>query len=307
MTPFPIRIATEVEEALRKGEAVVALESAIITHGLPHPTNVEVATHCIAIAREYKVIPATIGILEGTIIVGMNNREIAALAQQRNPLKVGRRELIIATATGASGGTTVAATLSVAALAGIKIMVTGGIGGVHYGAEHNFDISADLLQIATHNIAVVCAGPKAILDSALTYQYLETHSIPIIGYNCDWLPLFYTRKSPHAVTARLDQLEDIASYLSAKWGMALSGGVIVANPCPQQQALEAKEVERLLHTALAEVKEQHIQSQSVTPYLLSRLAELSGNRTLKANCALVYHNATVGAQLAAAYSQQLLP
>ncbi len=302
MAQFPIQIAKEVEEALRNGKAVIALESAIITHGMPHPTNVEVATRCMAIAREHHVIPATIGILDGTIIVGMNHQEIAALAQKSHPLKVGRRELTIATTTGASGGTTISATISVAALTGIKIMVTGGIGGVHYGAEHTFDISADLPQIATHNIAVVCAGPKAILDSALTCQYLETHSIPIIGYCCDWLPLFYTRRSPHAVTARMDHIADIANYLIAKWEMALQGGVIVANPCPPQQALESQELERLLQSALAEAQEQNIQSQQVTPWLLARMAELSHNRTLEANCALVYHNAAVGAQLARAYS-----
>ena len=182
--------------------------------------------------------------------------------------------------------------------------MTGGIGGVHYGAEKNFDISADLPQIAAHNVAVVCAGPKAILDPALTSQYLETQSIPVIGYRCDNLPLFYCRTSAYPVNARLEQVADIAHYLSIKWSMTLRGGVVVANPCPAEEALDPQELDTLIDKALQEATTQQIESQALTPFLLARMTELSNQRTLQANIALVYNNARLGSQLAMSYYTQ---
>lgn len=293
-------VQSEVAEALAAGRPVVALESTIITHGMPYPANVETALAVEAIIREAGAVPATIAILNGRLTVGLDRDQLEALAQTPDVVKCSRRDLPVVVARGLNGATTVAGTMIVAALAGIRVFVTGGIGGVHRGAEISMDVSADLSELAQTDVTVVCAGAKAILDLGLTLEYLETHGVPVLGYRTDRFPAFYVRDGGFPVDTRVDSVEELAAIVAAKRTLGLKGGVVVANPIPPEHALPTDEIESAIQTALADAAAKGITGKATTPFLLARLGEVTGGRSLTANIALVKHNAQVGAALAVA-------
>ncbi len=293
----------EVADALAAGRPVVALESTIISHGMPYPQNVETARAVEAIIREQGAVPATIAILDGKIRVGLSEAELEQLGSARDVLKVSRRDLPYVLATCRNGATTVAATMIVAHLAGIRVFVTGGIGGVHRGAETSFDISADLTELAQTPVAVVCAGAKSILDLGLTLEYLETHGVPVIGYRATQFPAFFTRDSGFPTDFNVDTAQDAAQVLSTQWALGYQGGAVIANPIPEADALSKEEIDGIIEQALREATQQGVTGKRVTPFLLDRIKQLTDGRSLTANIALVKHNAQVGAQLAAALSR----
>jgi len=298
-------ISDEVQEALENGRPVVALESTIISHGMPYPMNVETARHVERIIREEGATPATIAILQGRLKVGLSPDEIDALGKASQAvIKTSRRDIPFVIADRLDGATTVAATMIIAALAGIRIFATGGIGGVHRGAEHTFDISADLEELGRSDVAVVCAGAKSILDIPLTLEYLETKGVPVVGYQTDELPAFYTRKSGYGVDYTVQTPEALAAALKAKWDLALHGGVVVANPIPEAYAMDPDTVNGAIARALEEADTLGIKGKESTPFLLARVKELTGGDSLRANIELVYNNARLGAKLAVAYSQR---
>ena len=298
-------ISDEVQEALENGRPVVALESTIISHGMPYPMNVETARHVEQIIREEGATPATIAILQGRLKVGLSPDEIDALGKASQAvIKTSRRDIPFVIADRLDGATTVAATMIIAALAGIRIFATGGIGGVHRGAEHTFDISADLEELGRSDVAVVCAGAKSILDIPLTLEYLETKGVPVVGYQTDELPAFYTRKSGYGVDYTVQTPEALAAALKAKWDLALHGGVVVANPIPEAYAMDPDTVNGAIARALEEADTLGIKGKESTPFLLARVKELTGGDSLRANIELVYNNARLGAKLAVAYSQR---
>ncbi len=297
-----LRITDEVKEALDAGRPVVALESTIISHGFPYPANVESARECERIAREEGVIPATIAVIGGQFAVGLSDDEIEHLGSNRETPKASRRDLPMLVARGSDGATTVAGTMAVAAMAGISIFATGGIGGVHRGAERSMDISADLEELARTSLAVVCAGAKSVLDIGLTLEYLETRGVPVLGYRTDAFPAFYTRDSGFGVDARLGEPDEVASVLQAKWETGLTGGVLVANPIPEESALDATEIETIIARALAEARETGVRGKSITPFLLARIHELTGGASEAANKALVWSNVRLAAQISTALS-----
>ncbi len=292
----------EVQTALAAGAPVVALESTLIAHGMPWPHNLETGRRLEAEVRRHGAVPATIAVLGGRLKVGLSAAELEGLARGgARVAKVSRRDLALLVATGADGATTVAATMIVAALAGIKVFATGGIGGVHRGAERSFDISADLLELAQTPVAEVCAGAKSILDLALTLEVLETHGVPVIGYRCSSLPAFYVRDSGHALAQRLDQPEALALAMHAHWQLGLKGGLVIANPIPAQHEMPRERIDAAIDRALAEAAAQGIQGKASTPFLLARVADLTGGDSLAANIALVLNNAGLAAQVALAY------
>ena len=292
----------EVQAALAAGAPVVALESTLIAHGMPWPHNLETGRRLEAEVRRHGAVPATIAVLGGRLKVGLSAAELEGLARGgARVAKVSRRDLALLVATGADGATTVAATMIVAALAGIKVFATGGIGGVHRGAERSFDISADLLELAQTPVAVVCAGAKSILDLGLTLEVLETHGVPVIGYRCSSLPAFYVRDSGHALAQRLDQPEALALAMHAHWQLGLKGGLVIANPIPAQHEMPRERIDAAIDRALAEAAAQGIQGKASTPFLLARVADLTGGDSLAANIALVLNNAGLAAQVALAY------
>jgi len=252
--------------------------------------------------REYGTVPATVAIVEGRLKVGLNRGQIESLGKQgRQVAKVSRRDIPFIVAAKKSGATTVAATMILASMAGVRIFATGGIGGVHRGAEQTFDISADLQELARTDVAVVCAGAKSILDLELTLEYLETHGVPVVGYQTDTLPAFYTRDSGIAVNYRLDTPEEIANALRAKWQMNLKGGVVIANPIPEAHAMSGQVIDAAIKQALREAEEKGIHGKSTTPFLLARICELSGGDSLESNIQLVLNNARLAARVATAY------
>ena len=291
----------EVRDAIADGRPVVALESTIIAHGLPWPQNVEVALECESIVRDGGAVPATVAVLSGLPRVGLSSGEIERLGREEGVEKVSRRDLATVIARGLTGATTVAATMLLAERAGIHVFVTGGIGGVHRGAERTMDISADLEELARTPVAVVCAGAKSILDLGLTLEYLETRGVPVIGLECDEFPAFYLRGSGHAVDARLT-VEETARAMHAHWSLGILGGLVVANPIPAEHAPDAAFLHGVIERAIREAEDRGIRGNDTTPFLLARIAELSDGRSLEANLALVRHNAARGAELAAAYS-----
>lgn len=295
-----LRITDEVKEALDAGRPVIALESTIISHGFPYPANVESARECERIAREEGVVPATIAVIGGQLAVGLSDGEIERLGSNRETPKASRRDLPMLIATGSDGATTVAGTMAVAAMAGIGVFATGGIGGVHRGAERSFDISADLEELARTSLAVISAGAKSVLDIALTLEYLETRGVPVLGYQTDAFPAFYTRDSGHAVDARFESPDDIAAVLQAKWETGLAGGVLVANPIPEEYALDPVEIENIISTALAEAREEGVRGKATTPFLLARIHELTGGASEVANKALVWSNVRLASKIAIA-------
>jgi pseudouridine-5'-phosphate glycosidase len=300
MHAVPLDILPEVRAALAAQQPVVALESTIISHGMPYPQNVETALRVEAEVRACGAIPATIAVLNGRLKVGLSPDEIAFLGQTgRRAVKVSRRDLAIVLATGATGATTVAGTMIIAALAGIRVFATGGLGGVHRGAQTTMDISADLPELAQTPVAVVCAGAKSILDLPLTLEYLETHGVPVLGFQTDEFPAFFTRESGLPVDVRCDTPQEVAAILRARWRLG-HGGVVVANPIPVELAMPRAVIDAATHQALAEAQAQGIVGKAVTPFLLARVNELTGGDSLTANIGLVLHNARLAAQVAAA-------
>ncbi|CAM3945649.1 pseudouridine-5'-phosphate glycosidase [Alkalicoccus chagannorensis] len=299
-----VELKQEVEEALLAGRPVAALESTIISHGMPYPRNVATAKEVEQILRDEGVVPATIAVLDGKIKVGLTEEEIERLAVSDQVEKVSRRDLAHVIASKKEGATTVAATMICAELAGIRVFVTGGIGGVHRFAESTMDISADLEELASTDVAVVCAGAKSILDIEKTLEYLETKGVPVLGYQTSAFPAFYTPDSGFAAPLRIDEPEEAAAMMKTKWDLNLKGGIVIGNPVPEQAALDQSKVDRWIQEALKAAETQHISGKETTPFLLSSLYEKSGGATLETNIALVKHNAATGAAVAKAYARQ---
>lgn len=294
----------EVAAALAAGAPVVALESTLIAHGMPWPHNLETAQRVEAEVRRHGAVPATIAVRGGRLKAGLSAGELEALARGGAAVpKASRRDLAALVAGGADGATTVAATMFIAARAGIRVFATGGIGGVHRGAARSFDISADLLELARTPVAVVCAGAKSILDLGLTLEVLETHGVPVVGYRTDALPAFYVRNSGHRLAQRVDSPEDAARLLHAQWALGLQGGVVLANPIPPEHEMPRERIDAAIEQALAEADAQGIHGKAITPFLLARVAALTGGDSLAANIALVLNNAGLAAQVAGAYAR----
>lgn len=296
-------INPEVLKALNEDMPVVALESTIISHGMPYPLNVETAVKVENIIRENGAIPATIAILNGKLKVGLTNEEIEYLGKTKNVVKASRRDLPFVVSNNLDGATTVAATMIIAELAGIKVFATGGIGGVHRGAQETFDISADLQELAQTNVAVVCAGAKSILDIGLTLEYLETQGVPVIGYQTDELPAFYTRKSGFSVDYNVDSPDKIASVIKVKWDLGLDGGVVIANPIPEQYAMDYDTITNAINDAIKEAEEKGIKGKDATPFLLAKVKDITAGKSLDSNIQLVYNNALLGAKIAVELSK----
>lgn len=293
-----LEVKPEVAKAILEGKPVVALESTIISHGMPYPKNVETALEVERIIRENGAIPATIAILGGKLKVGLSEEEVEYLGKAKNVVKTSRRDIPFIVAKKLDGATTVASTMILAAMAGIKIFATGGIGGVHRGAQESYDISADLQELAQTNVAVICAGAKSILDIGLTLEYLETNGVPVIGYQTDELPAFYTRKSGFGVDYRVDDTKELAVALKAKWDMKLNGGVVVANPIPSEYEMDYDVITNAINIAVAEAERNGIKGKESTPFLLAKVKEITGGDSLDSNIQLVYNNARVAASLA---------
>ena len=301
--PHPmLAVAPEVGEALAAGKPVVALESTIISHGMPYPKNVETAREVEQIVREGGAVPATIAVLDGIPRIGLDDAQLDVLGSDESVRKVSIRDLPHVIATGGHGATTVASTMRLAALAGIHVFVTGGIGGVHRGGEDSMDISADLTELSLTDVAVVSAGVKSLLDIGRTLEVLETLGVPVVTIGSDDFPSFYSRSSGFRSPLRLDTATDVAAAMRAKWGLGLAGGMIVANPIPEADEIPEAEISILITRAVTEAERQGITGAAITPYLLGRIVELSGGDSLRANIALVKNNAAFGAALAVAYA-----
>ena len=293
-------ISPEVQQALADGKPVVALESTIISHGMPYPKNVETAMLVEKTIRENGAVPATIAIIGGRLKAGLSPEEIEYLGKSgRKVAKVSRRDLAAIVARGADGATTVTTTMIIAHRAGIKVCATGGIGGVHRGAETTMDISADLEELAGTPVMVVCAGAKSILDLGLTLEYLETKGVPVIGYGTDELPAFYTRSSGFGVDYRVDTPAQLAAMFKAQQELGMKGGMLVTNPIPEQYAMDKAVIDAAIEQAVAESKEQGIHGKETTPFLLARVVELTGGDSLESNIQLVLNNAIVASKTAA--------
>ncbi|MES2068711.1 MAG: pseudouridine-5'-phosphate glycosidase [Pseudomonadota bacterium] len=290
----------EVAQARAAGKPVVALESTIIAHGMPYPQNVQTAREVEQIIRDAGAVPATIAIIGGKIRVGLSAQELEQLGTTPDVMKVSRRDLPYVLATAQIGATTVAATMICAELAGIQVFVTGGIGGVHRGAETSFDISADLQELAQTSVAVVCAGAKSILDLGLTLEYLETHGVPVVSVGQREFPAFFTRGSGFNADFQLDSARQQAGFIRTKWQLGLKGGILIANPVPAAEAMPKEEIDAITQQALQEAAQRGVAGKAVTPFLLDRIKQLTGGRSLATNIALVKNNARVGAELAIA-------
>lgn len=303
-TPHPDLVLTEeVAQALSDGAPVVALESTIISHGMPFPQNVEMATEVERIIRAGDAVPATIAVLGGRPRVGLGADDLHLLATSPDVSKVSTRDLPFVIAKGAHGATTVASTMRLASLAGISVFVTGGLGGVHRGAERTYDVSADLTELSLTNVAVVSAGVKSILDIGLTLEALETLGVPVVAYGTEDFPAFFSRISGHAAPMSLDTPADIAALMAAKWNLGLAGGVAVVNPIPVEDEIPAEDIKAIIEQALADMDAKGIHGKEATPFLLGRIVEITQGASLTANIALVNNNARLGAQVACAYAQ----
>ncbi|MCT4632093.1 MAG: pseudouridine-5'-phosphate glycosidase [Firmicutes bacterium] len=296
-------IHPEVKEALESGKPVVALESTIISHGMPYPQNVETARNVEQIVRDNGAVPATIGIIEGRIKVGLTEEELEFMGKEKNIIKASRRDLPVIVSKGLNGATTVASTMICANMAGIRVFVTGGIGGVHRGAQETFDISADLMELASTNVAVICAGAKSILDIGLTLEYLETHGVPVLGYQTEDFPAFYTRTSGYKVDYKMDSPLEVASALKSKWDMDLKGGVVIGNPIPEEYAMDEKIITDAIEDAVKEAAETGIKGKESTPFLLGKIKEITKGTSLDSNIQLVYNNAVVGTKIAVEFAK----
>ena len=301
MTRTHLTISDPVGEALHDERAVVALESTIITHGMPYPRNVETALAVQDAITERGAVPATTAVMDGTMRVGLSDDEIDALGQAGNAaVKVSRRDLAFTIAHGSVGGTTVAATMMLAAMAGVRVFATGGIGGVHRGAGTSFDVSADLQELARTEVVVVCAGPKSILDLGLTLEYLETHGVPVIGFGTDMVPAFYSRESDFRADYRIDDAAGVAAVMAVRRDLGVGGGMLVTNPIPVEYGMERSVIDTAITTAIAEADAQNIMGKETSPFLLGRIVELTGGASLDANVQLVLNNARVAADIAIA-------
>ncbi|MDY5007008.1 pseudouridine-5'-phosphate glycosidase [Candidatus Allofournierella merdipullorum] len=291
-------IAPEVKSAVEAGKPVVALESTILSHGMPYPENLTFAAEVERIIRAEGAIPATMAIIDGRMKVGLSAGELELMCKGENVAKVSRRDLPILLATGGTGATTVASTMILASLAGIPVFATGGIGGVHRGAETTMDISADLQELAHTPVAVVCAGAKMILDIGLTLEYLETMGVPVLGYNTDQFPAFYCRKSGFGVDYTAKSAAEIAKIARTKWDLGLNGGMLIGNPVPEEYALDFDEMSAVIDKALAAAKEDGVRGKNITPYLLAHIVEYTGGKSLATNIQLAYNNARLAAKVA---------
>ncbi|WP_432012260.1 pseudouridine-5'-phosphate glycosidase [Streptomyces cucumeris] len=302
-SPHPrLTLGEEVRDALRDGRPVVALESTIISHGMPYPQNVEMATEVEEIIRAEGAVPATIAVLHGRPRVGLGRDDLELLATSPEVGKVSVRDLARVMARGGHGATTVASTMRIASLAGIRVFVTGGIGGVHRGAPHSFDISADLTELSTTPVAVISAGVKSILDIGLTLETLETLGVPVLAYGTDDFPAFYSRVSGFASPLRADSPEEIAAIMRAQWDLGLTAGLSIANPVPEADEIPAERIDGIIERALAEMTAAGVTGKDTTPYLLGRIVELTEGESLATNIALVKNNARLGARIAISYA-----
>lgn len=296
-----IVVSMEVKQALQQNKPVVALESTIISHGMPYPQNVETALNVERIVRENGAVPATIAIIGGKPTVGITAEEIDHLGKKGLAVtKASRRDIPVLAAKGEDGATTVAATMIIAAMAGVKVFATGGIGGVHRGAETSMDISADLEELARTDVAVICAGAKSILDLGLTMEYLETKGVPVLGYQTEELPAFYTRSSGYKVNYRIDSPLEVAKIIAAQRNLELHGGMVIANPIPEEFAMEESVIHTAIQDALQEADKLGIKGKEITPFLLDKIQKLTDGKSLASNIQLVYNNVKLGAQVASA-------
>ncbi len=299
-----VKCSEPVAAALKAGRAVVALESTIIAHGMPFPQNLEMAREVERVITAHGAVPATIAIVDGELRAGLDDKALEHFAKTGpSIMKVSTRDIPYVVSRNMTGATTVASTMRIAAMAGIPVFATGGMGGAHRGAEKNFDISADLMEFAESNVAVVTAGAKAILDLALTLEILETQGVPVVGYGTDEFPAFYSRQSGHQLTQRIDNPNQLASLLHSKWSLGLKGGVVVSNPIPAEDEIPSVAIQPHIDRSVAEAAAQGVFGKIVTPFLLKRIAEITEGKSLKANIALVMNNAKVAAEIAVAYSR----
>lgn len=299
-----LNIHPEIQTAITEGRPIVALESTIISHGMPWPQNVETALRVEQEVRENGAIPATIAILDGKCCVGLDNRQIETLGKSTNVWKVSLRDMPYVISRGLAGATTVAATMRIASMTGIRIFVTGGTGGVHRGGEKNMDISADLTELGKTNVAVISAGVKSILDIGLTLEYLETLGVPVVTYGQDEFPSFYSSKSKFQTPLRLDSMEEIARMLHTKWSMGLEGGVLVANPVPESLQVDPQVIEDIIEEAIVAINLKGISGKEITPFLLKYISEQTEGESLAANIALIKNNAAFGARLSTSYQSE---
>lgn len=298
-----MKINPNVLKAIKENRPVVALESTIISHGMPYPKNVETALKVEEVIRSYGVVPATIGIIDGEPIIGMTPEEIEQFGKRAGVLKVSRRDLPVVYAKKLWGATTVATTMILANQAGIEVFVTGGIGGVHRGATETMDISADLQELAKTNVTVVCAGAKAILDLPLTLEYLETMGVPVLGYKTEELPAFYNSHSGLKVDYKVDSAKEVAEIIKAKRDNKLQGGILLTNPIPTQYEMKKEIIDKAIEDALNEMNEKGIKGKECTPFLLAKIASITGGDSLESNIKLVLNNAAVGSQIAIEYAK----
>lgn len=304
LTDQYLDILPEIQDALEHGKPIVALESTIISHGMPYPKNVETAKEVEQMVRDNGAIPATIAILGGRLKVGLNDQELEHLGKSGlNVTKASRRDIPFIVSRGQDGATTVAATMIISALAGIPLFATGGIGGVHRDGENSMDVSADLNELSNTNVTVICAGIKSILDIGRTLEYLETLGVPVVGYQTNHVPAFYARSSGYPVDYRADNAKDIAATLKSKYDLDLNGGLLVTNPVPEEFALDPNDIENTINEALAEMNKRGITGKDTTPFLLARIAEQTGGESLDTNIKLVLNNAKLAAEIAVEYSR----
>ena len=297
-----LQVSDEVAAAIVNGRPVVALESTIIAHGMPYPQNLETAMECMQIVREVGAVPAIIGIIEGTPTVGLSTDQVKLLAKSDSVAKVSRRDIPIAMAKKLNGATTVAATMILASLAGIKIFATGGIGGVHRGAQKTMDVSADIMELAKTDVVVVCSGCKSILDIGLTLESLETQGVPVLGYQTTEFPAFYTRKSGFRLEYSFDTPDEVADTINAKYELGMHGGIVLANPIPEEFAMSQDSINECIDQAIEEAEQRDIRGKAVTPFLLSTIEQRSEGKSLIANRHLVYNNCRLAAEVAVSMS-----
>ena len=293
-----VEYSDEVKKAMEEGKPVVALESTIISHGMPYPQNIETAKACEEIIRENGAVPATTAIICGKIKIGLSDEELEFMATSKDIIKASRRDFAYIVSQGLNGATTVASTIIASRLAGIKIFVTGGLGGVHRHAEVTFDISRDLEELAANDIMIVCAGCKSILDIGLTLEYLETKGVPVFGYQTDYMPAFFTRKSEFKVDYNIKNPKEAAEAAKAQWELGLQGGILLTNPIPESDSMDEEKINTAIEKALVEAEEKGIHGKETTPFLLSKVLEVTEGKSLEANIALVKNNARLGAEVA---------
>ena len=291
-------VTPEIEQAVREGKPVVALESTILSHGMPYPENLAFAREVERIIREQGAVPATMAVIDGRLKAGLTEDELVRMCEAKGVLKVSRRDLPIVVAKKLTGATTVATTMILAELAGVRVFATGGIGGVHRGGEDSMDISADLQELAHTSVAVVCAGAKMILDIGRTLEYLETMGVPVLGLDTDEFPAFYCRRSGFGVDYNAKTPRDVAQIAAAKWGMGLAGGMLIGNPVPEEYAMDFDAMSAVIDRAMAQAEEAGVRGKNITPFLLAHIVELTGGDSLKTNIQLAFNNARAAAQIA---------